>query len=419
MTPFVYPQRSNGDRLVTLRDLIVRIGDVYPPVTGLVARQGRRECFIPINQVASLTAAGAVLSSNTLNIAPFDRRQDEILLGRDVLDRQIIDVDGKRVVRVNDLQVAPVEGSYRVIGVDIGARALLARFFGGKRERTPVADLVDWADIEYLAANAPSVRLKVSHDRLARLHPAEIANIIEDLSYHQGTEIVSSLDDETAADTLEELNDERQADILEQMDSARAADILEEMAPDDAADVLADLSEEKQEELLSLMEPEESEDVRELLEYHEDTAGGMMTTDYVALPVGLTAGEALASLAGMEEQPDFVYYLYVVVHDEAAPPDAPHRTDDDIPEYLRGVVTLRQLVLALPTMPMTELMEQDVVTVAPSDPADDAARQLVEYGLYAVPVVTDDGEILGIITSDDAFDRLLPDSWQKRLRVFS
>ncbi len=410
---------ADGERVATLRDLIVRIGDTYPPVTGLVARQGRREFFVPIGQVATLTQEGATLATTTLNIAPFDRRPDEILLGRDVLDRQIIDVDGKRVVRVNDLQVAPVEGAYRVIGVDVGARALLARFFGSTRERTPVADLVDWADIEYLAVNAPSVRLKVSHDRLARLHPAEIANIIEDLSYHQGTEIVSSLDDETAADTLEELDDERQADILDQMDSARAADILEEMAPDDAADVLADLSEQKQEELLSLMEPEESDEVRELLEYHEDTVGGMMTTDYVALPLGLTVGEALAYLAGMEEQPDFVYYLYVVAHDEAAPLDAPHRTDDDIPEYLRGVVTLRQLVLALPAMPVTELMERDVVTVAPGDPADDAARQLVEYGLYAVPVVTDDGEMLGIITSDDAFDRLLPDSWRKRLRVFS
>jgi magnesium transporter len=410
---------DRGERIAAVRDLIVRIGDVYPLVTGVVARQGRREFFIAIDQVADLTAATTILASNKINLTPFDRRPDEIQLGRDVLDRQLIDVDGKRVVRVNDLQLAPIEGSYRVIGVDVGARALLARFFGRSRKRTPVGDLVDWADIEYLAANAPSVRLKVSHDRLAKLHPAEIANIIEDLSYHQGSEIVSSLDDETAADILEELDDERQADILEQLDSERAADILEEMAPDDAADVLADMPQEKQDELLALMEPEESEDVRELLEYHEDTAGGMMTTDYVAVPIGLTAGEALAVLIGMAEQPDFVYYLYVVEHDAMAPPDAPHRTDDDIPEYLRGVVTLRRLVLALSTMPVTELMEREIVTVAPTDRADDAARQLVEYGLYALPVVTDDGVMLGIITADDAFDRLLPDSWRKRLRVFS
>ncbi|MHB8647358.1 MAG: magnesium transporter MgtE N-terminal domain-containing protein [Thermomicrobiales bacterium] len=410
----------DGERIATVRDLIARIGEGYPPVTGLIARQGRREFFIPTSGIASIDADGVTLSSAKLNIGRFERRDGEILLSRDVLDRQIIDVNGKRVVRVNDVQIAPVESSYRLIGADVGARALLARLgFGKKRDRAPLGDLVDWADIEYLAANAPTVRLKVSHDRLAKLHPAEIANIIEDLSYHEGSEIVSALDDETAADTLEELDDERQADILEQMDSARAADILEEMAPDDAADVLADMPQEKQDELLALMEPEESEDVRELLEYNEDTAGGMMTTDYAAVPSGLTAGGALAALAGMPEQPDFVYYLYVVEHDAATPSDAPHRTDDDIPEYLRGVVTLRQLVLALPTMPVTELMEREIVTVAPTDRADDAARQLVEYGLYALPVVTEGGAMLGIITADDAFDRLLPDSWRKRLRVFS
>ena len=162
------------------------------------------------------------------------------------------------------------------------------------------------------------MRLKVSHDRLAKLHPAEIANIIEDLSYHEGSEIVSALDDETAADTLEELDDERQADILEQMDSERAADILEEMAPDDAADILAEFSQEKQDELLALMEPEESDDVRELLEYKEDTAGGMMTTDYVSVPVAMTAAEALDHLRAMDEQPDMVYYFYVVERGDCA-----------------------------------------------------------------------------------------------------
>jgi len=410
---------ADGERVATVRDLIVCIGEVYPPVTGLVARQGRRTFFVPIGQVATLVPNGAALAANHLNLSPFDRRQDEILLGQDVLDRQLIDVDGKRVVRVNDLQVTSIEGTYQVIGVDVGARALLARFFGSHRERTAADDLVDWADIEYLAANAPNVRLKVSHDRLARLHPVEIANIIEDLSYHQGTEIVASLDDEIAADTLEELDDDRQADILQQMDSERAADILEEMAPNDAADLLSELRQEKQQELLSLMEPEESDDVRELMEYHEDTAGGMMTTDYVSVPLGLTAGEALAYLHGMETQPDFVYYLYVVEHDATAPPDTPYRTGDDIPECLRGIVTLRQLVVAHPAMPITELMERDLVTVASSDRAEDAAHQLIEYGLYALPVVTAEGVLLGIIAADDAFDRLLPDSWRKRLRIFA
>ncbi len=410
----------DGERIAVVRDIIARMGEGYPPITGLVARQGRRDFFIRVGGIASITADGVTLSTAKLNVGRFERRDGEILLNRDVLDRQLIDVNGKRVVRVNDLQIAPVEGSYRLIGVDVGARALVARLgFSRKRDRAPLGDLVDWADIEYLAANAPNVRLKVSHDRLAKLHPADIANIIEDLSYHEGSEIVSALDDETAADTLEELDDEWQTDILEQMDSARAADILEEMAPDDAADILADMSQEKANELLSLMEQDESDDVRELLEYNQDTAGGMMTTDYISVPVAMTAGEALSHLRGLEEQPDMVYYFYVVERGDATPQGAAQSPGGDIPEYLQGVVTLRQLIVAAPQTPLGAMMERDIITAQPTARADDTARQLLEYGLYALPVVAEDGEMLGIIMVDDAMERLLPGSWRQRLKVFN
>lgn len=413
----------DGERVAVVRDLIARIGEKYPPVTGVVARQGRRSFFIPISGIADIAVDGVTLATNNLNLGNFTRRDGEILLNRDVLDRQLIDVNGKRVVRVNDLQIAPLAGRYRLIGVDVGARALLKRlgFRGrGKRDQAPLGDLVDWANIEYLAANAPSVRLKVSHDRLARLHPAEIANIIEDLSYHEGSEIVSALDDETAADTLEELDEERQADILEQMDSERAADILEEMAPDDAADVLADMPQAKAEELLSLMEEDESDDVRELLEYREDTAGGMMTTDYIAVPISLTAGAALEYLRGREEQPDFVYYLYVVEHGDPPPPTGADRPNDDDPlEYLHGIVTLRQLILADPDTPLTAIMGREIVTVSADERADEAARLLMEYGLYALPVLGASRELVGIIMVDDAVERLVPNTWRQRLKVFS
>jgi len=413
---------KTGERIATVRDLVVYFGEGHPPLNGIIARQGRRDFLVKFSDIASVAAGNITLSTTKINLDPFERRDSEILLSRDVLDRQIIDVNGKRVVRVNDIQIAFVEGQYRVIGVDVGARALLGRLgFGRKTDRPVLGDVIDWQDIEYLAVNAPSVRLKVSHDRLAKLHPAEIANIIEDLSYHEGSEIVSSLDDETAADTLEELDDSRQAEIIEGLDSARAADILEEMAPDDAADVLADLPQKKQDELLALMEPDEQSDVRELLEYREDTAGGLMTTDYIAVPVDATVGEALAHLraVSLDAQPDMVYYFYVVEHSPDAAADAAFLPHDDVPEYLRGVVTLRQLVLAEPATPITAVMEPDLIAASPQDRADDAARQLIEYGLYALPVIEQDGELLGIITVDDAMERLLPDTWRQRLRVFS
>lgn len=410
-----------GERIAVVRDVLVRIGEGYPPITGVVARQGRRQFFIKMNRVASIEADGVVLTTPKLNLEPFTRRDGEILLAKDALDRQLIDVNGKRVVRVNDVQIAFIEGQYRVIGVDVGARALLARLgFRRKGDRPTLGDLVDWKNIEYLAANAPNVRLKVSHDRLAQLHPADIANIIEELSYHEGAEIVSALDDETAAETIEELDDERQADIIEGLDSERAADILEEMAPDDAADILADLPQERQDELLSLMEQEESDDVRELLEYEGDTAGGLMTTDYFAVPPTLTAAEALAQFRATapEDQPDMVYYFYVVEHAPEAGETA-YVPNDDVPEYLRGVVTLRELVLAPPDARVADLMERDVIAATVTDRADAAARQIIEYGLYALPVVADGGELRGIITVDDAMERLLPDSWRERLKVFS
>jgi len=410
-----------GERIATVRDVLVRIGEGYPPVTGVVARQGRRLFFLKINRVASIAAEGLVLASPKLNLEPFVRRDGEILLAKDALDRQLIDVDGKRVVRVNDVQIALVEGQYRVIGVDVGARALLARLgFRRSQNRPALGNLLDWKNIEYLAANAPNVRLNVSHDRLAQLHPAEIANIIEELSYHEGAEIVSALDDETAADTIEELDDDRQAEIIEGLDSERAADILEEMAPDDAADILADLPQERQDELLALMEREESDDVRELLEYEGDTAGGLMTTDYFAVPPTLTAAEALAQFRATppDDQPDMVYYFYVVDHAPRAE-EAAYTPGDDVPEYLRGVVTLRGLVLAPPDTLVSDLMERDVIVAAVTDRADDAARQIIEYGLYALPVVAQGNELRGIITVDDAMERLLPDSWRERLKVFS
>jgi len=411
-----------GERIASVRDLLLRFGEGHPPLTGIIARQGRRNFLIKFASIATITAREITLSTTKINLEPFERRDGEILLSRDVLDRQLIDVNGKRVVRVNDLQIAFVDGQYRVIGVDVGARALMSRLgFGRKSERPVLGDVIDWKDIEYLAVNAPSVGLKVSHDRLGKLHPADIANIIEDLSYHEGSEIVSSLDDETAADTLEELDDSRQAEIIGGLDSERAADILEEMAPDDAADVLADLSQEKQDELLALMEQDESDDVRELLEYRDNTAGGLMTTDYIAVPTTMTVAQALGYLRAMDpdEQPDMVYYFYVVEHGPDAPADAVFKPQDDVPEYLRGVVTLRQLTLAEPTTPLTDVMERDLITASPTDRADDAARQLIEYGLYALPVTEEDHSLLGIITVDDAMERLLPGSWRQRLRVFS
>ena len=392
-----------GERVATIKDVIVRLGaDDHPPVTGLVARYRRRDFFLSRWRVSELNQQGVRLNSDILDLRPFLRREGEVLLARDVLDKQLIDVDGKRVVRVNDVQIIETSSDWRVTGADVSLQGLWRRlapkgFVGAGR---PV-EVLDWADVGYLATDAATVQLKSSSDKLSRLHPVEIARLAEALSYHHGSEVVESLDDETAAETLEEMPAEHQARILSDMDEERAADILEWMSPDEAADVLGDLPEEKAEELLGLMEGEEQADVAELLPYEDDTAGGLMTTEFVSLPRELTVGEALARLRDMAETPNMIYYLYVVEAENSW--------------RLCGVIALRSLILAEPSMPLEEVMRTEFQKATPDEPANEVAQRIAEYNLLALPVVDDSEDILGIVTVDDAMEILLPKDWRQRV----
>ncbi len=396
-----------GERVATVKDVIIRLGeDDHPPVTGFVARYRRRDFFLSRWRIAEFGEQGVRLNSDILDLRPFVRRDGEVLLARDVLDKQLIDVDGKRVVRVNDVQIIEAAGQWRVTGADVSLQGLWRRLApaGFVGTRTPV-EVIDWADVGYLATDAATVQLKSSSDKLARLHPVEIARLAEAFSYHHGTEIVEALDDETAAETLEEMPAEHQARILGDMDEERAADILEWMSPDEAADVLGDLPEEKAEELLGLMESKEQADVAELLPYEDDTAGGLMTTEFVTLPRDLTVGEALARLREMAETPNMIYYLYV--------------TDGEGSWQLVGVIALRSLILADPSAPLAEVMRAEFQRAHPDDPATEVAQKIAEYNLLALPVVDEAGDILGIITVDDAMEILLPKDWRQRLpRLF-
>src|ERR687891_1535446 len=396
-----------GERVATVKDMIVRLGeDDHPPVTGLVARYRRRDFFLSRWRITQFSQHGVRLNSDILDLRPFVRRESEVLLARDVLDKQLIDVDGKRVVRVNDVQIIPAANEWRVTGADVSLAGLWRRLAPSFLRRGRPVEVIDWADVGYLATDAATVQLKSSSDKPARLHPVEIARLAETLSYHHGSEVVEALDDETAAETLEEMPAEHQARILGDMDQERAADILEWMSPDEAADVLGDLPEEKAEELLGLMEGEEQADVAELLPYEDDTAGGLMTTEFVTLPRDLTVGEALARLREMAETPNMIYYLYVVENEQSW--------------KMVGVIALRSLILAEPSMPLEEVMRTEFQRADPGEPARDVAQRIAEYNLLALPVIDESGDILGIITVDDAMEFLLPKDWRQRLpRLFA
>lgn len=401
---------ARNEKIASINDVLVKYGvDDYPPVIGLIAKFGRRNFFIPRRNLSTLGEQGAKMSSAKLDLTPFERRSGEVLLGKDVLDNQLIDVDGKRVVRVNDVQLINAGDFWRVSGADVSLQGFLRRlmpkgFYGSDR---PV-EVIDWADVGYLATDTATVtvQLKSSKDKLSRLHPVEIAQLAETLSPIHRTEVVESLDNEFAADTLEEMSTEAQARILEDMDGERAADILEEMSPDDAVDVLGELSDEKAEELFNLMEDEEKADVAELMHFEHDTAGGLMTTEFIVFPKELTVGQTIARLREMAETPNMIYYLYVV--------------EEENSWKLVGLISLRSLILADPALALEDVMRNKFQFAHPSDSAEDVAQTISEYNLLALPVIDDEGDIAGIVTVDDAMEILLPKNLQRRLpRLFA
>lgn len=409
---------THQEKVATLKDVIVRINpelgtseETYPQLSGLLVHAAGRDVWLPASQVATFTEKQIQLTSARLSLERFVRRDGEIILGHDVLDKQLVDVEGRRVVRVNDLALGrvPNEQDLRLVAVDISLRALTRRVFfslSGSKHPRRGERLLDWAQVQYFGSLAPAVKLHVSHERLGTFHPADLARVLDELSHPQRDEVVRSLSDETVADTLEELDPDEAADILEEIEDERAADILEAMSPDAAADVMAEMESEDAETLLALMDTEESEDVRELLAYPKESAGGLMTNEFLLLSASLEAAEALRTIRTIEEPPEFVDYLYV------AEPGT---------ERLIGVASLRDVVFATDRLATLEsLMEQDLISVHPTTPAKEAAALLTTYSLRALPVVNDDGEMLGIITYDDALDILLPDDLRERVgKLFS
>ncbi|MGZ6260675.1 MAG: magnesium transporter MgtE N-terminal domain-containing protein [Candidatus Limnocylindrales bacterium] len=401
-----------GEPIGKVADLIVAIGDRYPPVTGLVVATDRRRIFLPWSDVASFDLSGATLNTDRIDIAKFTKRDNELLLYIDLQDKQIVDIDGRKVVRVNDLRLDEIEGKLHLVAVDVGASGLLRRLgiegpyrTIARNLRLPVPErYIDWEDVDPVETSIASIRLRVPHAGLRELHPADLASIIDQLAPRDRAGIMATLDDEAIADALEEMEPDTQVEVLEDLEPARAADILEEMSPDDAADLIADLSDVARDEILPLMERDEAEEVAELLAYPEDSAGGMMTTEFVAVREDFTAEQTIQRLRELEPDAETIYYIYVV----------------DEPGHLVGVLSLRDLIVAPPEATVRDFMYPEPVAVRLLDDQDEVAQLVARYNLLAVPVVDDEGRLEGIVTVDDAIDTVLPSGWKHRLpRLFS
>jgi len=398
-----------GERVGSVTDLVASIHHStipFPVITALlVKRSGNQQIFIPFSDVVVFISPAIPISKNIENVIPYQLLEDDILLTRDVWDKQIIDTDGLRVVRVNDVEIAQVEGSFYVSNVDVGALGLLRRIgmakiaqrFASRMQQSLPDSVIGWDDVELL--HHGDMRLKVPLAKIAELHPADIANLISDLSRAQSHQLLDSLDVETLADTLEEVEPDFQASLVENMSDEKVADILEEMSPDDAADLLAELSQERRDGLLEQMEDEAAQDVRGLLAYPEDSAGGIMTTDFVSIPANITTNDAIRTLRETGSEAETIFYVYVV----------------DNQDRLIGVIFLKDLIFASPETKISEYMHKRVVSVPVDESQNDVAQEISKYNLLAIPVVDEEGHILGIVTADDALDKIIPTAWKKRL----
>jgi CBS domain-containing protein/sporulation protein YlmC with PRC-barrel domain len=401
---------AQGERLGRCVDILVAETEkALPPLRAVAVAEDRgRVRIIPAEEIAWLSPSMILKGRQPPEYTP---RGDELYLRRQVLDRQIVDTEGRRLVRVNDLQITKPNGRYCLAGVDVSSMGL-ARRLGAENLVEQVATVlrrdvprivIPWRDVAPIESDAP-IRLRVSRDRLSRMHPADIANIVAELDPSTGQALLTSLETSMVADAMQEIDPALQVSMIETLGPDRAADVVEQMDPDDAADLLADLEPDDRARILELMQDDNAVDVEKLLAYPPASAGGIMTTEFTTLPRGLTAAEAMAALRRSAEarEDETMYYVYVV--------------DDE--RHLEGVLTLRDLVMAAPESRIDQLLGSRPLSVNVLTPQEEVSRLVAKYDLLAVPVVDESNVLHGIVTVDDAIDAIIPTAWKKRLPRF-
>lgn len=385
-------QTPDGSEVGSVTDLIATDVEPLPHIVAVQVKTPRGPLYLPIGIFEQKTVSPR-LSRPLAESDSFETTSAHFSLRKAVLDRQILDLNGKRVVRVNDVALIWRRDVLYIVGVEAGLLSLLRRMnLDGVAMRLPkplrrrlAARIIGWNAVE---AFGGAITLRVTHEKIAQLHPADIADIVEQLDPARRAEVFDSLDLETAADTLEETHPDVQKEIITSLDVERAADIVEEMEPDEAADLLGELSEEHSEELLQHMEEEEAAEVKELLAYDEDTAGGIMTTEFVAIPQTLTCEQTINRLRELHPEAETIYYVYVL--------------DED--DQLVGVLSLRDLIVAQPDTLIADIMVRKVIAAHVDNSLEDVKQMFGKYSLLALPVINVDNRLQGIITVDDILD---------------
>ncbi len=385
-----------GEELGRVKDLVVVKGDPLPKISSLIIEKKRKLFNLTWNVLNMFNKRIISAALYKDDLKPYEMNEDDLLLVRDIFDRQIVDVNGANVVRANDIKLESYEGDAVLLAVDVGMRGALRslgirlgseKFQKLLRARMPYK-LISWNYIQPLKPKLKAIALTVPRQMVSELHPADIAEIISKAPPEEGAHFFKGLDIEIAAEALSELHPEAQAEIISAIDAEKAADIIEEMSSDDAADVLSYLPAKKAKEILGRIEKEEAEDIQELLAHKEDTAGSLMTKEFITYAPDSTVREAIENFKKDAEDIETVYYIYVV----------------DAEGKLLGATSLRELLLADPSIRLSDIMETKIKLVAPNEDVEVVAEMMSKYNLVAIPVVDSDNAMLGIVTVDDIMD---------------
>jgi CBS domain-containing protein len=393
-----------GDRLGRVEDLIVRLADGgYPPVTGLKARIGGRDLFVPVDRIASMEPGAVRLSGEKLSLGRFERRVGEALLGGDVLGRKLVDVeaDPPRLVTAHEIELACIDGWWRVVGLDHNSRAQVRRALP-RRLRRLVSDgpFLDWADMEPFVGHVPTSRLRFSHRKLANLHPAEIADLVEAASHDEGEEIIEAVghDRELEADVFEELDEHHQLEFIRERPDAQVASVVARMATDDAADLVVEIDQERRAHILALLPAAQRRQIEALLGYNPSTAGGLMSPEFIGLDPGEPVSAAVEKVRTSDLAAGTLTTVYLI----------------DANGALSGSAFVVTLLRSDPGLRLEEIAEREPVSVGTDADLPEVARMMTDYNLVMLPVLDGEGRMVGVVTVDDVLELTLPSGWRRR-----
>ncbi len=393
---------SSGERIGRVQDLVARLGeDAHPPIVGAVIRIEGRDLFVPIRKIGGLREGRLTFEGKRVDLRRFERRPGEMLLAEDLLARHSINLVRGRLITANEIEIAEIDGKWEVVGVDAGPRPLLRRLLGPSiGQRVKGDSIVDFASIEPFVGHVPTARLRIPYRKLAKLHPAQIADLVEQASHEEGEEIIEAvgLDRELEADVFEELDTVHQLEFLEGRTDAEAARLLARMEPDNAADLINEVDQDRRRPILEGLPAIQQAKVRNLLSYNADTAGGLMSPDFISVGASATAGDALAAIRFSSVPAESLSSVFVL--DEEGHPV--------------GAASVASLVRARESETALSVARTPLAHVHPQWDLHQVARKMSDFNLTVVPVLDDEhDQVVGVVTVDDLLETLLPQGWRR------